>query len=785
MLGFRSRLLLESLAKFFSALLLAVPGPFAWLGGALLLLRAPTPKENADLPSAPHWIALRECAIGLAMAMGLLLGVNAARLPLEWLWVVLAVGAQLGSLPGKNAFGGFEAVRSPFALARNLAAWALLGVAVVGCFSRLGTQGQLEFALAALAASLIPLWMAMRNGEPGWILPGAILLAAGASLGQAPLAGAGFGLLIGPALTLVFHQRQSVWLRSAVVALGGVAGLLLPSLGSSVAGWLLVLLSFEAWRYTVRMSMFIFLHGIYRFRVYGRQHAPARGAALLISNHVTLVDGFLLAAHTQRHVRFLVFDAYFHKPLTRFGLELFRAIPIAQGAKREAIESLRAARTEIERGHVAGVFPEGSVTRSGHMNGFQKGFTRMLSGSEIPIVPAYMNGLWTSLLSFGEGRVTLRVPRFFRDLEVEYGAPLPPTTSPADLWHAVKHLETRAAFRDALKLGTLGERFVRVAVENWTRAAVESPERTLTYGELAMEAIVLAEALTRKYPRKQRVAVGREAGADTVILQVALAISGHLAVPEEFAGEGDVPAGAWRKLRRELDLQDRVASRILGWASVGLLLRRANGFAATPDSPVTVVEGREVPVVLSHRGTLAAVDQLRKTLWWKKGVRVRSQLGCARATGWALGLWLPLLNGATLVTGSGRVDFEVASPAAEVDASQAIRVYRVGEALLEGAAEDLPALEVPELSGVLAISTPPVTFSNDTQSGVKARTFGKLPFGVEAQKTEAGLRVASPARYLRYLDDGTLAKNFRLDQAFVLPVGVTVSDQGFVTPDAT
>jgi acyl-[acyl-carrier-protein]-phospholipid O-acyltransferase/long-chain-fatty-acid--[acyl-carrier-protein] ligase len=97
---------------------------------------------------------------------------------------------------------------------------------------------------------------------------------------------------------------------------------------------------------------------------------------MLLSNHVTMIDGWLLGAMTQRMVRFLAFDAYFKNPVVAFGLNLFRSISISQGARREAIESLRKARTVIEEGHFAGIFPEGGITRSGHLQPFQKGFTR-------------------------------------------------------------------------------------------------------------------------------------------------------------------------------------------------------------------------------------------------------------------------------------------------------------------------------------------------------------------------------------------------------------------------
>ena len=36
-----------------------------------------------------------------------------------------------------------------------------------------------------------------------------------------------------------------------------------------------------------------------------------------------------------------------------------------------------------------------------------------------------MNGLWNSMLSFSESKVHLRIGRFFRDFEIEFGTPCP------------------------------------------------------------------------------------------------------------------------------------------------------------------------------------------------------------------------------------------------------------------------------------------------------------------------------------------------------------------------
>ena len=42
----------------------------------------------------------------------------------------------------------------------------------------------------------------------------------------------------------------------------------------------------------------------------------------------------------------------------------------------------------------------------------------------------------------------------------------------------------------------------------------------------------------------------------------------------------------------------------------------------------------------------------------------------------------------------------------------------------------------------------------EVQSGIKAGTFGQMPFGLELEATESGIKLRSPSRFLRYLDAG-------------------------------
>ncbi len=63
--------------------------------------------------------------------------------------------------------------------------------------------------------------------------------------------------------------------------------------------------------FLVRFSLWLLTHTVYRIRIVGQENVPSRGPALLVCNHLSHVDGFLVGSCMQRFVRFLVYKPYF------------------------------------------------------------------------------------------------------------------------------------------------------------------------------------------------------------------------------------------------------------------------------------------------------------------------------------------------------------------------------------------------------------------------------------------------------------------------------------------
>src|SRR5580700_11792294 len=67
----------------------------------------------------------------------------------------------------------------------------------------------------------------------------------------------------------------------------------------------------------LRLLLWFATHTLYRIHLEGRENIPARGGALLVPNHVSMVDAVLLIASIDRPIRFLMFKGSYDHPLVK------------------------------------------------------------------------------------------------------------------------------------------------------------------------------------------------------------------------------------------------------------------------------------------------------------------------------------------------------------------------------------------------------------------------------------------------------------------------------------
>ena len=300
-----------------------------------------------------------------------------------------------------------------------------------------------------------------------------------------------FGSLAGGVLANVGLSTTGIFLATAGFTLGGTL-------------WALWLLP-DAF---LRLVLVIATNTVYRLRIVNQHHVPQTGGALLVPNHVSFIDGFLLIASLDRPVRFVVDAQYADQPLVKPFMRALGVIPISsQGSPRMILRALREAGHALDNGELVCIFPEGQITRTGTLLPFRRGFERIAKGRSAAIIPVYLDRVWGSLFSFSGGRFLFKWPeRIPYPVTVSFGTPLPAETPAYTVRQAVQELGERAwQLRKPDRL-PLHRAFIRSVRRHPFRLAMaDLTKPRVSYLQSLIGAIALARALKSAWTDQPRV----------------------------------------------------------------------------------------------------------------------------------------------------------------------------------------------------------------------------------------------------------------------------------------
>jgi acyl-[acyl-carrier-protein]-phospholipid O-acyltransferase/long-chain-fatty-acid--[acyl-carrier-protein] ligase len=215
---------------------------------------------------------------------------------------------------------------------------------------------------------------------------------------------------------------------------------------------------YAAPRASLRMLVSAVVNTFYRFRIRGADLVPLTGPAVIVANHLSWLDGFLLPLSCGRPVRMVVYGPNIRGKFLRMLSDQWRFI-LFDPRPKSIGTALKTIQAGLAEGDVIGIFCEGGISRTGQILGFKRGLEWLLGRVEAPIVPAHIDGMWGSLLSHSEGRYFTKWPKLFfgnaglgfrRPLTLSFGAPLPVGTHPNEARLAVQELTATSVRRRML-----------------------------------------------------------------------------------------------------------------------------------------------------------------------------------------------------------------------------------------------------------------------------------------------------------------------------------------------
>ncbi|MBD8677782.1 acyl-[ACP]--phospholipid O-acyltransferase [Sphingomonas sp. CFBP 13720] len=143
----------------------------------------------------------------------------------------------------------------------------------------------------------------------------------------------------------------------------------------------------------------------YRVRVQGVQHMPQAGErAVVVVNHVSFLDGLLLAAFLPGKPTFAIHTRIARSWWLRPFLGMFDAFPVDPTNPLSAKSMVKA----VREGRTLVIFPEGRITVTGALMKIFDGPGMVADKAEAPIVPVRIDGAQFTRFSRLKGKARLR-----------------------------------------------------------------------------------------------------------------------------------------------------------------------------------------------------------------------------------------------------------------------------------------------------------------------------------------------------------------------------------------
>ena len=542
-------------------------------------------------------------------------------------------------------------------------------------------------------------------GALGFLKPelgGTLLLMAGLGLSS--------GFVVVPLNALV-QWRSPSDRRGAVIAFSNTlvfGGVLMGSLGcgllaaigfkastiflvSGIGGGSLTLWAMYKLPETfIRLVLVLFTHSLYRLTILGRTHIPQEGGALLVPNHVSFIDGFLLLASTDRPIRFLVDQIYYDNRFLNPLAKIMGAIPISSnGSPREILSGLREAGRRLDEGELVCIFPEGQITRTGNLLPFRAGFTRIVKGRDIPIIPIHLDRVWGSIFSFIGGKFLAKWPsQVPYPITLSLGEPLPSTTTANDLRQAIQELGEAAWSVRKTSSRPLHHSFVSSMRKHPFRFVFgDATKPHVSCSQALIGAIALARALRSHWDGQHTVGLLLPPSVGGALANIAATLSGRTTVNLNYTAgitglesasnqaglmtvvtnrvflekaKVELPINLtpiWiEDVRKTIDARAKLTAFFLALLAPIHMLERACGAITHPtiDDLATIIfssgsTGDPKGVMLSHFNLDSNVEGVAQLLHIDKHDRVLGILPFFHSFGYLATLWFPSIHGAGVI----------------------------------------------------------------------------------------------------------------------------------------
>ncbi len=606
-------------------------------------------------------------ALGLAMQVNLVawghFTLNWSPLAIAGMQAMLAIGIGIGSLlAGKMSGDQIEPGLIP------------LGAILMGA-------GLLFMAQPGLSASMIYFLLFFVGMAAGfYIVPLNALLqelpqsdAKGRMIATGNFVSA-LGMLVAAGSTWVFYTYFNLMPNQLLLIFGG-------------ATLLLAVMAIKTFPdFFLRFLIWMITHTLYRVRLIGYENLPKTGPALIVCNHVSYVDGMILSGSIPRFIRYLILKEFYENKLLNWLFKLGHAIPIKEGEYDMVLKAFEMAREELRQGHVVCIFAEGTITRTGQLLPFRKGFERIMEGlDDVPIIPVHIDALWNSIFAYRGGRAIWKLPKQIPiKVTLSFGPAMAANSKATQVRQAVQELGVNAKFCTKDPSDTLSTRLLHSAKWRYFKFCIaDRVTPRLSYGKFIGEALLWARFIRNQYKDEMFIGVLLPPSVHAALINVAITLAGKTVInfpydrkafdaqyfidksqvkviisSREFLNLLHKSAPKHVVYYEDLQIMAKELQRTLArwsvlWLPSKWVLKLYGGRVKTDDTvSVCFSKGNKVAAqgaLLSHNNIIANVLSYSNVLHLRRKDRLMGVIPFDSAYGYSLNLWLPLLNGMGVV----------------------------------------------------------------------------------------------------------------------------------------
>lgn len=161
---------------------------------------------------------------------------------------------------------------------------------------------------------------------------------------------------------------------------------------------------------------YVWMNPLWKVKFVGREKLPWRGAAVIVANHLSLLDVLVLYG-LFRPFKWVSKAEVFKVPFIGWNMRMNDHVAVLRGNPESVREMMDHCRAHLARGTPILIFPEGTRSRDCRLQRFKDGAFKLAAEAGVPVIPLAVVGTGDALPKHGlvlreqmRGQVTVLDP---------------------------------------------------------------------------------------------------------------------------------------------------------------------------------------------------------------------------------------------------------------------------------------------------------------------------------------------------------------------------------------